>query len=83
MDLANAAGGAEIHEGMTGNRYFDWEIGDEAATEEALKNARKVVTLKVEITESSLMQWNPVPLLLNMMTLLKATHCIQRHRTCT
>ena len=32
---------------MTGNRYFDWELGDEKATEAALKNAAKVVKLKV------------------------------------
>ena len=47
VDLASAANGAEIHEGMAGNRYFDWELGDEAATEDALKNAAKVVRLKV------------------------------------
>ena len=46
-DLADAAGGAEIHEGMADNRYFDWELGDEAATEEALKSASKVVNLTV------------------------------------
>ena len=33
--------GAEIHEGMADNRYFDWELGDEAATEEALKSRVK------------------------------------------
>ena len=47
VDLASASNGEEIHEGMAGNRYFDWELGDEAATEEALSNAAKVVKLKV------------------------------------
>ena len=46
VDLS-ASNGEEIHEGMAGNRYFDWELGDEAATEEALSNAAKVVKLKV------------------------------------
>ena len=47
VDLADAAGGAEIHENMPGNRYFDWELGDETATQEALNNAAKIVKLKV------------------------------------
>jgi len=47
VDLATASSGAEIHEGMAGNRYFDWELGDEAATEEALSKAAKLVKLKV------------------------------------
>jgi len=45
VDLATAAEGAEIHDGMTGNTYFDWELGDEAATAEALSSAATVVNL--------------------------------------
>ena len=32
VDLASAATAAEIHDGMANNTYFDWELGDEAAT---------------------------------------------------
>jgi carbon-monoxide dehydrogenase large subunit len=44
VDLASAATSAEIHEGMANNTYFDWELGDEAATADALSNAARVVT---------------------------------------
>jgi len=44
VDLATAASGAEIHEGMANNTYFDWELGDEDATATALSNAARVVT---------------------------------------
>jgi len=47
VDLASASSGAEIHEGMAENRYFDWELGDEAGTEDALKSAARVVRLTV------------------------------------
>jgi carbon-monoxide dehydrogenase large subunit len=47
VDLASASSGAEIHEGMAENRYFDWELGDEAGTEDALKSAARVVKLTV------------------------------------
>ena len=47
VNLETAASGAEIHEGMAENRYFDWELGDEAATDTALKSASRVVKLTV------------------------------------
>ena len=46
-NLETASSGAEIHEGMAENRYFDWELGDEAETDKALKSAAKVVKLTV------------------------------------
>ena len=46
-DLETASSGAEIHEGMAENRYFDWELGDEAETDKALKAAAKVIKLTV------------------------------------
>ena len=46
-NLETASSGAEIHEGMSENRYFDWELGDEAETDKALKSAAKVVKLTV------------------------------------
>jgi len=45
VDLATSSAGAEIHEGMAENRYFDWELGDEAGTDAALKAAARVVKL--------------------------------------
>ena len=47
VDLASAASGAEIHDGMANNTYFDWELGDEAATAAALESAATVVNLTV------------------------------------
>ena len=46
-NLETASSGAEIHEGMAENRYFDWELGDEAETDKALKAAAKVIKLTV------------------------------------
>ena len=46
-NLETASSGAEIHEGMAENRYFDWELGDEAETDKALKSAAKVIKLTV------------------------------------
>ena len=43
VDLNTAASGAEIHENMANNTYFDWELGDEAAADAALKAAHTVV----------------------------------------
>ena len=43
VDLNSAASGAEIHDGMANNTYFDWELGDEAATDTALKGAHTIV----------------------------------------
>jgi len=47
VDLASAASGAEIHDGMANNTYFDWELGAEAATAAALESAATVVNLTV------------------------------------
>ena len=44
VDLASAASAAEIHDGMANNTYFDWELGDEAATADALSKAKHVVS---------------------------------------
>ena len=46
-NLETASSGAEIHEGMAENRYFDWELGDEEETDKALKAAAKVIKLTV------------------------------------
>ena len=46
-NLETAFSGAEIHEGMAENRYFDWELGDEEETDKALKAAAKVIKLTV------------------------------------
>ena len=45
--LETSSSGAEIHEGMAENRYFDWELGDEEETDKALKAAAKVIKLTV------------------------------------
>ena len=47
VNLETASSGAEIHEGMAENRYFDWELGDESETDKALKAAAKVIKLTV------------------------------------
>ena len=47
VNLETASSGAEIHEGMAENRYFDWELGDEEATDKALNSASRVVKLTV------------------------------------
>ncbi len=47
VNLETASSGAEIHEGMAENRYFDWELGDEEATDNALNSASRVVKLTV------------------------------------
>jgi carbon-monoxide dehydrogenase large subunit len=44
VDLATAAAGSQIHDEVPGNNYFDWELGDEAATASALQNAATMVT---------------------------------------
>jgi len=44
IDLASAADNATIHDGMDNNTYFDWELGDEAATQAALSSAARVIT---------------------------------------
>ena len=47
VNLETASSGAEIHEGMAENRYFDWELGDESETDKALKAAAKLIKLTV------------------------------------
>ena len=47
VDLASAGAGAQIHENVPGNMYFDFELGDEAAAEDALANGATVVELEV------------------------------------
>ena len=47
VDLASASKGAQIHKDMKNNTYFDWELGDESATDAALKSASTVVKLTV------------------------------------
>ena len=47
VDLGKASAGAQIHENVPDNMYFDFELGDEAATEEALSRATTVVELEV------------------------------------
>jgi len=44
VDLSSAASGAQIHDEVPDNTYFDWELGDETATADALKNAATIVT---------------------------------------
>jgi aerobic carbon-monoxide dehydrogenase large subunit len=42
---AAAPDAPEVHDGVTGNLCFDWEIGDRAATDAALEGAAHVITL--------------------------------------
>ncbi|MFV0301001.1 MAG: xanthine dehydrogenase family protein molybdopterin-binding subunit [Paracoccus sp. (in: a-proteobacteria)] len=44
---ALAAGAAQVHDNAPGNLCFDWEIGDEAATDAALAGAAHVTQLHV------------------------------------
>jgi carbon-monoxide dehydrogenase large subunit len=43
-----AVGGEPLHAEAPDNKAFDWGMGDEAATQEAFKNAAKTVALDVE-----------------------------------
>ncbi|MEL6999712.1 MAG: xanthine dehydrogenase family protein molybdopterin-binding subunit [Pseudomonadota bacterium] len=54
---ATAAGAPQIHPEAAGNQIYDWEIGDEAATDAALASAAKVV--EMEITNNRLVP-NPM-----------------------
>ena len=46
IDMANAPkAGAALHAEAPDNRCYQWQIGDAAGTEEALKNAAHVITL--------------------------------------
>ena len=47
VDLATSANGAPVHDEVPSNTYFDFELGDEAATEDALANAATIVELEV------------------------------------
>ena len=47
VDPATAIGNTQIHDEMDDNVYFDWELGDEAATADALGGADKVIELTV------------------------------------
>ena len=47
VDLANSASGVSVHEEVPSNTYFDFELGDESATEDALANAATIVELEV------------------------------------
>ena len=47
VDPATAIGNTQIHDEMDDNVYFDWELGDEAATADALGSADKVIELTV------------------------------------
>ena len=39
VDLESASSSAEIHKEVPDNCYFDWELGDEASTDKALKSS--------------------------------------------
>lgn len=47
VDPATAVNNTQIHEEMDDNVYFDWELGDETATADALGGADKVIELTV------------------------------------
>ena len=47
VDPATAIGSTQIHDEMDDNVYFDWELGDETATADALGGADKVIELTV------------------------------------
>ena len=47
VDLASAHEGEQIHENVPNNMYFDFELGDEKATEDALASAKTIVELEV------------------------------------
>ena len=47
VDPATAIGNTQIHDEMDDNVYFDWELGDETATADALGGADKVIELTV------------------------------------
>lgn len=47
VDLATSADGVPVHDEVPSNTYFDFELGDEAATEDALADAATIVELEV------------------------------------
>ena len=48
VDLESASSSVEIHKEVPDNCYFDWELGDEASTDKALKSASRVIKLQVK-----------------------------------
>ena len=46
-DLKSAMNSPQIHDGMENNTYFDWELGDEAATEDAFAKAATIVNVDI------------------------------------
>jgi carbon-monoxide dehydrogenase large subunit len=46
-DKALEPGAPQVHENVPGNLIFNWEIGDEAKTEEAMAGAAHVTTLNI------------------------------------
>ena len=47
VDLASAAAADQIHETVPNNQCYDWELGDQAATEAAFANAHHVTRLHI------------------------------------
>ena len=46
-DLKSAMDSPQIHDGMENNTYFDWELGDEAATNDAFDKAATIVNVDI------------------------------------
>ena len=46
-DLKSAMDSPQIHDGMENNTYFDWELGDEAATSDAFDKAATIVNVDI------------------------------------
>ena len=46
-ELKTAMDSPQIHDGMENNTYFDWELGDEAATNDAFDKAATVVNVDI------------------------------------
>ena len=44
---ATKAGAPQIHENAPGNQIYDWEIGDEAATDAAISGAARTVSIEL------------------------------------
>ncbi|NBB70088.1 MAG: molybdopterin-dependent oxidoreductase, partial [Alphaproteobacteria bacterium] len=52
VDLATAPDGATVHDEIARNTVYEWELGDQAATEQALSSAAHVT--EIEITNNRL-----------------------------
>ncbi len=52
VDLASAVDSEQIHEGVPGNRAYDWELGERGATEAALAAAAHVT--RIDLTNNRL-----------------------------